>query len=197
MDCRDERRKVRHVFLLSCGTWLHCGCGARGCTLRHRTGDDEIDVATAIPLVNNFCVEWPSSSRSQRIFNKFISSSDLILLTRQWEKFVFVVCRVYIPIWQVDVKNINLLKTKRRLLYLWPSPYRAVNTFHLGYKNQSVYAVSGTSRCLFSDNHLKTKRRLLYLTLRRLMSYIYIYIYIYGAPILDVSRSHTTTQHSR
>ena len=31
------------------------------------------------------------------------------------------------------------------------------------------------------------------LTLRRLMPYIYIY----GAPILDVSRSHTTTQHSR
>ena len=25
----------------------------------------------------------------------------------------------------------------------------------------------------------------------------YIYIYIYGAPIIDVSRSHTTTQHSR
>ena len=35
------------------------------------------------------------------------------------------------------------------------------------------------------------------LTFRRLMSYIYIYIYIYGAPIPDVSRSHTTTQHSR
>ena len=32
------------------------------------------------------------------------------------------------------------------------------------------------------------------LTLRLLMSYIYIYIY--GAPILDVSRSHTTTHHS-
>jgi len=31
------------------------------------------------------------------------------------------------------------------------------------------------------------------LTLKLLMSYIYIY----GAPILDVSRSHTTTQHSR
>jgi len=30
-----------------------------------------------------------------------------------------------------------------------------------------------------------------WLTLRVLMSYIY------GAPILDVSRSHTTTQHSR
>jgi len=33
------------------------------------------------------------------------------------------------------------------------------------------------------------------LSLRILMSYIYIYIY--GAPILDVSRSHTTTHHSR
>jgi len=33
--------------------------------------------------------------------------------------------------------------------------------------------------------------RLQYLTLRQLMSYIY------GAPILDVSRSHTTTHHSR
>ena len=33
------------------------------------------------------------------------------------------------------------------------------------------------------------------LTFRRVMSYIYIYIY--GAPILDVSRSHIKTQHSR
>ena len=45
----------------------------------------------------------------------------------------------------------------------------------------------------------------------KMIAYIYIYIYthnglltlrsltlyIYGAPILDVSRSHTTTQHSR
>ena len=45
-----------------------------------------------------------------------------------------------------------------------------------------------------SDFYLQTS-----LTLRLLMSYIYIYIYIYiyAAPILDVSRSHTTTQHSR
>ena len=35
------------------------------------------------------------------------------------------------------------------------------------------------------------------LTFRPLMSYIYIYIYVYGVPILDVSRSHKTTQHSR
>jgi hypothetical protein len=28
-----------------------------------------------------------------------------------------------------------------------PTMYRAVNSFHLGYKNQSVFYVSGTSRC--------------------------------------------------
>jgi hypothetical protein len=43
--------------------------------------------------------------------------------------------------------KINILKTERRPLYLKASPYRAVNTFHLGYKNQSVYAVRGASRC--------------------------------------------------
>ena len=39
---------------------------------------------------------------------------------------------------------------------------------------------------LYFDDHI-----FISLTLRRLMSCIY------GAPILDVSRSHTTTQHSR
>jgi hypothetical protein len=33
-------------------------------------------------------------------------------------------------------------------------PFR--RTFHLGYKNKSVYYVSGTSRCLFSDNYKTT-----------------------------------------
>ena len=51
------------------------------------------------------------------------------------------------------VVQINPLNTKRRLLYIRPSSYRAVNTFHLGYKNQSVHAVSGPSRCLFSDKY--------------------------------------------
>ena len=49
------------------------------------------------------------------------------------------------------------LKTKCKLLYLKTQSYRAVNTFHLGYKNQSVYAVSGTIRCLFSDKY-KTRK---------------------------------------
>ena len=49
---------------------------------------------------------------------------------------------------------------------------------------------------LLAHNFLQVSRiRVKSLTLRLLMSYIYIYIY--GAPILDVSRSHTTTQYSR
>ena len=45
---------------------------------------------------------------------------------------------------------------------------------------------------IFSTLQRNTKQNLIStLTLRRLMSYIY------GAPILDVSRSHTMTQHSR
>ena len=43
------------------------------------------------------------------------------------------------------------------------------------------------------DQPKSTVYKLPYLTLRWLMSYIYIY----GATILGVSRSHTTTQHSR
>jgi len=45
---------------------------------------------------------------------------------------------------------------------------------------------------LLAHHFLQVSRiRVKSLTFRRLMSYIY------GAPILDVSRSHTTTQHSR
>ena len=52
----------------------------------------------------------------------------------------------------VIINYLNLLMTKSRLLYLKIQFVpQAVNTFHLGYKNQSVYAVSGTSRCLFLD----------------------------------------------
>jgi hypothetical protein len=53
----------------------------------------------------------------------------------------------------------NRLKTKRRLLYLKTQFVRRckhVNTFHLGHKNQSIYGVSGTSSCLFSDKYKKT-----------------------------------------
>ena len=62
------------------------------------------------------------------------------------------------PVTELELKvplagRINPLNTKRRLLYVKTQLYRAVNTFQLGYKNQSVYGVSRTSRCLFSDKY--------------------------------------------
>jgi len=66
---------------------------------------------------------------------------------------------------QINTKHINTVWAERTVVTILtfkheaqsalfrPSPYHAVKTFHLGYKNQSVYAVSGTSRCLFSDKY--------------------------------------------
>ena len=70
-------------------------------------------------------------------------------------------------------------------IYIYISSVRKRLSFYVHYVSifRAVYTVN-----------TKYERRDL-LTLRRLMSYIYIYIY--GAPILDVSRSRTTTQHSR
>ena len=60
----------------------------------------------------------------------------------------------------------------------------ACNYFN-GYYASAVWSVT------VSEEHMITVSENRMLTLRILMSYIY------GAPILDVSRSHTTTHHSR
>ena len=56
----------------------------------------------------------------------------------------------YVSTYLVDF---NPLNTKRRMLYLKTQFVPRSKHFHLGYKNPSVYAVSGTSRCLFSDKY--------------------------------------------
>jgi len=83
---------------------------------------------------------------------------------------------------------------------LWPGMDRRIPLASTGVRNSgrstrshSLYRLSYPGPldyqvcCRMSHTALTYSR----LTLRRLMSYIY------GAPILDVSRSHTTTQHSR
>jgi len=65
------------------------------------------------------------------------------------------------------------------------------------FKQKFIYRNKGKIELLTIKLTLRRRTTYIYvalwrsLTLRRLMSYIY------GAPILDVSRSHTTTQHSR
>jgi hypothetical protein len=50
-----------------------------------------------------------------------------------------------------------MLFAKFNLNYVWPSPYRAVNTLPLGYENQSVKPVLVNNRCLFLELY-KTRK---------------------------------------
>jgi hypothetical protein len=45
--------------------------------------------------------------------------------------------------------NLPFKDEAQTALFKRPNPYRAVNTLDLGYKNQLVNVVWGTSRCLF------------------------------------------------
>jgi len=54
---------------------------------------------------------------------------------------------------QIHKKHINTLCGQNVELYIKTQSYRSVNTLPLGYKNQSVNAVQGNNRCLFSDSH--------------------------------------------
>jgi len=86
-------------------------------------------------------------------------------------------------------------KTSPTKLHLFPL---GILLFHLTVDTEDDYIIAGVNcrgpvaahngaphTALFTNSELRG------LTLRSLM------LYIYGAPILDVSRSHTTTQHSR
>jgi hypothetical protein len=54
--------------------------------------------------------------------------------------------------------SINPSKTKHRPLYLQTQSYLAINAFHLGYKNQSVYSVTQVD-ATFSDKYNTHKYR--------------------------------------
>ena len=95
-------------------------------------------------------------------------------------------------------------KTYCTLNKLWKFGRRIVKTlciyFQFNPLNPELNPICYLLALLGAHHFLHVSRtRVKLLTFRLLMSYIYIYIYIYiyGAPILHVSRSHTTTQHSR
>jgi len=71
-------------------------------------------------------------------------------------------------------------------------PLQRLHTCTINTLNPELNPICYLLALLGAYNFLHVSRiRVKLLTLRRLMSYIY------GAPILDVSRSHTMTQHSR
>jgi hypothetical protein len=61
---------------------------------------------------------------------------------------------VFTRLLEFSKQIISLVMSKIYLNYAWRfSPYRAVNTHRLGYKNEPVNAVEGNNRCLLSDPH--------------------------------------------
>ena len=93
----------------------------------------------------------------------------------------------------------NMLYHLATLKYI--QSWRILNMWHCIALHPRQLGSSAVTSNLASRTYARSKNHpqrlrwsrgsVLPLTLRRLMSYIY------GAPILDVSRSHTTTQHSR
>jgi len=98
------------------------------------------------------CRMWKICVSSRRGYSWLLCDTSVMLYNPSY----YVVKAVNSgPVWIVLLLALYTRSADRFIL--WPSPYRAVNTFHLGYKKQSVYAVSGTSRCLFSDKY-KTRK---------------------------------------
>jgi len=109
----------------------------------------------------------------------------------------------------INAKHVRDVRTVSKRL--WRSRFGETRWFHLQVRcqvgwvrtllnplNPELNPICHLLALLRAHHFLHVSRiRVKLLTFKLLMSYIYIYIYIYGAPILDVSRSHTTTQHSR
>ena len=123
---------------------------------------------------------------------RYVKISRGDLWSNGWHSyFVFRRSRV-----KISVRIVAILTEV--LVILFSSSTQMLGFFSLKFRRPSLFFVTLLPlHSLFDGTHFEVVT--VSLTLRRLMSYIYIYIYIYiyGAPILDVSRSHTTTQHSR
>jgi len=129
------------------------------------------------------------------IFNSNKSSSHRALSVNNYSPWQIRMMKY--PARQLDMTSVKLAMFKKKTQIPTDESHNSViHSFRTMWRQQRIarncersYQVIITStphkqRCVHSQNTGS-------LTLRRLMSYIY------GAPILDVSRSHTTTHHSR
>jgi len=89
--------------------------------------------------------------------------------------------------YKCDITSSEHCRIQSNLFVFWLLLFRSLNPL-----NPELNPICNLLALLGAHHFLHVSRiRVKLLTFRLLMSYIY------GAPILDVSRSHTTTQHSR
>jgi len=136
-------------------------------------------------------------------------SADVLIKSKSWIRMAGKIQLLSFQSWapEVTIEWLALLlrirsspRTKSqpwqrlslRFLAASCSPSRQTSIYHLNPLSPELNPICYFLALLGAHHFLHVSRiRVKLLTLRWLMSYIY------GAPILDVSRSHTTTQHSR
>ena len=159
---------------------------------------------------------WSLASTSDETRRESQSLCSLCRLTFLWQHAVHT--RAFVSAALTAVKEVRLPIAPRYFTFL-QRPYRlCALSARIQQPGHKAWSYTSTPLCIFTVcyfiNPLKpelnpicyflallgahhflyvSRIRVKSLTFRLLMSYIYIY----GAPILDVSRSHTTTQHSR
>jgi len=95
---------------------------------------------------------------------------------------------------KINVKYSFKFSYSEKSWFSYPSCKHSTPHTYLNPLNPELNPICYLLALLGAHHFLHVSRiRVKLLTFRLLMSHIYIY----GAPILDVSRSHTTTQHSR
>jgi len=126
--------------------------------------------------------------------------NKLLLLVITEKRLLFSECADKTDRWEVSVRSLKRCtppKLINKSLLLVITEKRLLFSGCADKTDRWEVSVRSLKRCTLPKlRHVMSSTNSmchLYLTLRWLMSYIYIY----GAPILDVSRSHTTTQHSR
>jgi len=118
------------------------------------------------------------------IFSTTFSETFLILRRTKWDIIIYIGIQVK---WSVAYSYQVIIK----LQVSWKI-FEKCSNIHINPLNHELNPICYLLALLGAHHFLHVSRiRVKLLTLRRLMSYIYV------APILDVSRSHTTTQHSR
>ena len=130
-------------------------------------------------------------SKTETTLHIYISLRGMVWFTC-WYLSILAVAGVMMSVSNVAIRNI-CIRYSSRILTLNCSVFFVQDINPL---NPELNPICYLLALLGAHHFLHVSRiKVKSLTLWRLMSYIYIYIY--GAPILDVSRSHTTTQHSR
>ena len=131
--------------------WIYAVSGTSRCLFSDKYKTHKYSVARAYScwMLNCWCITWPVGFRrlmprafcyeNQSVYA--VSGTSRCLFSDKHKTHKYSVGRAY-SCWMLNCWCIT-----------WQVGFRRLMPRAFCFKNQSVYAVSGTSRCLFSDKH--------------------------------------------